>query len=1454
MAAEEQEHLRLAESRIALQDAEQGAVAHQFHPDASPADKAAAARRNMPASICTNKTSTHGAALITDMSKPAQDVVPNLPPVDPNAAIDAAKSPKSPTLDSSVSSKDTTLAGWEAVGESRDFLQSFLDDSWFGQAWQHAGVVFFVGFCSWIIGRLNGGIAWILIILATAATYYQTSIKALRRNVRDDISRELIKQKLETDNESAEWMNTFLIKFWAIYEPVLSATIIASVDQVLATSTPAFLDSLRLSTFTLGTKPPRIEHVKTYPKSDDEIVLMDWRFSFTPNDLSDLTGKQLKNKVNPKVVLSVRVGKGLISGGMPVLVEDMAFSGLMRIKLRLMYAFPHIQLVDLSFLERPSFEYVLKPLGGDKFGFDIGNVPGLSSFIQEQVHANLGPMMYAPNVFTVNVEQMLSGAPIDSAIGVLQITLYGARGLAGNPDPYVKFSINTHGELDRTKVVKNTSCPRWNETKYLLITGLNESLTLEVFDFNEFRKDKHLGTASFELKSLEADAEQENVVAPIMYNATAKGQVTFDLSYYPTLTATTIQDGTSESIPETVTGIVRFTVHQAKDLDPKLSFVGHLDPFAVFLLNGQEIHTSKKMKRTNNPIWEESFEFLVVNRPSCKLGVMLKDDRGLQKDPQIGSYQIKLDTLMQANQNGRDWFALANCNSGKIKLSAQWKPIAMTGGIHGTGGYSMPIGVMRFHFKAAKDVRNVEAKTGGKSDPYVRIMVLNDVRAKTVVIQSELNPHWDEILYVPLHSEKEIYTLEVMDWQNLTHDRSLGFTEVSASDLIKQDENNGEYLENSARVERTEPLISRSNHNSAKGHLIYNASFYPCLNVADPMGTGNDTSMETETDLDLATDYDVSDGEASLHRKMSKVPEPSKTPDKVTESAHGSSEHLESLQESASSNNSSKKRKVSPPKVHLTPEELLNHNSGILIWNIIEAEVVKKDSYLQIYLDDLPNPSYTSSKTRSKHAKFDEVGDGFVRELDLSLIRMRLMDKDTNSDDDVIAKIQGSTHTILKQALNNPTDITLRGNDGSSLCKVKISLKYIPVKIHIDARESVNNMGNLRLDVLSGTNLPAADRSGFSDPYCVFELNDEKVHKTKIIKKTLNPTWTDETFTVAVPNRSTAQFWVKVYDWDRGNKDDFLGASPIDLSQLEPMSASTQKLILDGKSGDIKVRLLFQPEYVTRQRRGSSGFASTFAHTGVRALSTVAGAPVRLVGGVERGVGHGLGQLLGRKGSKLREVAPEDQDVAVDVVASGGGIMGGTNGTFAITEDKKTIPLDNAVPDQTAIGPGDARMEFTPSKTPSLDHRRTPSSITSRASLHNGSMGDMGIAQITILEGSGFPDEKIQVRIRNSKKELYKTKSVKSSNPQWNEDFHFTAFGSDTLIVSVYQHHSLKSDEEVGSTSFALEQHAAGDVTLTIGDAKLRLRLNFKPTDASSMKSASRSSRLRALSPFNNNK
>lgn len=195
-----------------------------------------------------------------------------------------------------------------------------------------------------------------------------------RKSARDDIQRELVKTRMASEHESAEWVNNFLHRFWLEYEPVLSTSILTSVNQILSSNTPAFLDSLALTGFTLGSKAPRIDKVRTFPKTEEDVVLMDWGLSFTPKDTSDMTEKEISLMSNPKIVLSVRVGKGLAAAALPILVEDISFSGLLRIRMKLMSNFPHIQIVDICFLEKPDISYVLKPIGGDTFGFDIANV------------------------------------------------------------------------------------------------------------------------------------------------------------------------------------------------------------------------------------------------------------------------------------------------------------------------------------------------------------------------------------------------------------------------------------------------------------------------------------------------------------------------------------------------------------------------------------------------------------------------------------------------------------------------------------------------------------------------------------------------------------------------------------------------------------------------------------------------------------------------------------------------------------------------------------------------------------------------------------------------------------------------------------------------------------------------------------------------------------------------
>jgi Ca2+-dependent lipid-binding protein len=846
---------RAAEQTAVDEARKGGSAAFQFDPDASPEEKAAQARARVPAGF-HHERNKNATALVSDADNAGAPPQYDLPSPTKAGAIDLPTTANGDKANGHAPELDED-ARWERVGwaprfgmpgsedkeqddgsmlDHQTWLEGRIEDKFYGDWYHNTGVIIFACLSTWVIGILGGGLGWVFIIMATCGTYYRTSIRRVRRNARDDLNREMAKNKLETDTESLEWINSFLVKFWPIYAPVLCDTIVGSVDQVLSTSTPAFLDSLKMKTFVLGTKPPRLEHVKTYPKTQDDVVLMDWKFSFTPNDTTDLTSRQIKNKINPKIVLEIRIGKGLVSKGLDVIVEDMAFSGMMRLKFKLQLPFPHIEKVEMSFLERPVIDYVCKPLGGETFGFDINFIPGLESFIQEQIHANLGPMMYDPNVFPIEIAKMLAGNPVDQAIGVLQVHFHGAQGLknpdkfSGTPDPYATVSINNRNVLAKTKTVHENANPRWNETVNIIVTSLKDSLTINLFDYNDIRKDKELGTATFALEQLEEETDHENLHLEIMSGGRPRGILQADVRFFPVLEGTTLEDGTKEPPPESRTGIIKFTVEQAKDMDGSKSIIGQLNPYAILLLNGREVQKSRVMKRTNQPIWPDATkEMLITDRKKAKLGLVIKDDRDLAADPILGTYQITIDDMLELMVKGHEWYNLAGAHTGRVKMKLDWKPVALKGSIS-SGGYLTPIGVMRLHFQSARDLRNLEKL--GKSDPYVRVLLSGIEKGRTVTFKNNLNPDWDEVVYVPVHTIREKLTLEVMDEENLGKDRSLGHVELMASDYVKQNDD-GEYIEYEQRQPIAGPLRVAGS-STAKGTLNYTCSFYPTYPTWDP--------------------------------------------------------------------------------------------------------------------------------------------------------------------------------------------------------------------------------------------------------------------------------------------------------------------------------------------------------------------------------------------------------------------------------------------------------------------------------------------------------------------------------------------------------------------------------------------------------------------------------------------
>lgn len=1166
--------------------------------------------------------------------------------------------------------KPGQLEDTESRMRDTNLISSFLSDAYYGYMWSDAAVIVASVIITYFVTRFGGGWGTLLIILSICGTYYCTSNRRMRSRMRDDVSRELARQRMMTENETARWINNFLSRFWLIYEPVLSATIIQSVDEVLKSQCPPFLDSLRLTTFTLGTKAPIVDYVRTLPDTDDDVIVMDWKISFTPNDVQDLTVHQASKKINPKVVLTIRVGKGMIGAGLPILLENMSFVGSMRIRLKLISSFPHVQVLDLSFMEPPSFDYELKPIGGSALGLDVAALPGLSGFIQNQIHANLGPMMYNPNQFSINLEEMMSGTPLDSTAGVLQVTIWSARDLVGvkfaggTPDPYVALALNDGKEIERTRVKESTTQPTYKETKYILLKELQGLLTLSIYDYNGNRPDTRLGVTTFDLDSLNENPEPGQLNKAVMYNQSPHGSVQFSLSYYPVLKPETAEDGTPLPLPETNAGVIRLTLHQAKELVKKASIPGEMDPKARLLLNNKVIKETDVIKDTRDPIFEDVTEFLVTDRASSVLTVEIIDARELAGNPTIASLSTKIDDLIQAKKRQQDWFPVPQTPQSRVRMSALWKPVVMAGSINGSNSYRPPIGVLKVWIRGAVDIKNVEALMGGKSDPYAMLRVNNLIVSGTAVIDNDLNPVWNQVLYAPVHSTSEIVRLEVMDYQSSTADRTLGFVDLPVSKYAEDNVEDRAYPYRSNGRHTLREKLKQSN-GTLKGKIDFDLEFIPAMHVEGANFIEQNKKMAAE---------------AKAKSKQPSAPPGSAldSPDAVRQQqAAEDGENDDQIVAGQAVQDDDEEDEDSG--VHLSAQELLQHRSGVLAFNMISGQILKPRAQLEVVFDDSYWPAYTTER-RKKNYNWDEVGEAVIRELEVSNVWFRL--RNGASDDDVFAEYMCSTKELLEKCLEQPTELTLQpvgshafdmpeidlpnmpsmpemnmpdaksvgampgkafksaggiakgGVDfatqgGKNIAnfasngqvvpvqnEIKISCRYVPVDVHLEPIESIVNQGVLTIEVVSCANLRSADRGGKSDPYVIFEDNGHELARSKTVKKTLHPTFNDVLPEVVIKSRLTHDYTFNVRDWDQVGASDPLGVAHVNLAELEPFEVHERTYQLTGHGAGpdstITARFEFRPVYANN-RTGKGGALGRNVASGV----------IGGIGGIGKGVAHG---------------------------------------------------------------------------------------------------------------------------------------------------------------------------------------------------------------------------------------
>lgn len=95
--------------------------------------------------------------------------------------------------------------------------------------------------------------------------------------------------------------------------------------------------------------------------------------------------------------------------------------------------------------------------------------------------------------------------------------------------------------------------------------------------------------------------------------------------------------------------------------------------------------------------------------------------------------------------------------------------------------------------------------------------------------------------------------------------------------------------------------------------------------------------------------------------------------------------------------------------------------SGVIVFDVISGRLARK-ARLEILMDDGYWPAFGTPKARSTDAKWDMIGEGFIKELDFGRVWLRLNENDDGEKESIVAEYKGDAKEFLERALvSRPT-------------------------------------------------------------------------------------------------------------------------------------------------------------------------------------------------------------------------------------------------------------------------------------------------------------------------------------------------------------------------------------------------------------------------------------------------
>ncbi|XP_039671239.1 extended synaptotagmin-2-like [Perca fluviatilis] len=492
------------------------------------------------------------------------------------------------------------------------------------QMWMKFGKTFAIIFPIYVLGYFGFSFSWVLIGLAVlfywrknhgskdyrinrALSFLEHEEKAVRQSVPTS---ELPPWVHYPDVERVEWLNKTVKQMWPFICQFVDKLFRETIEPAVKGANP-HLSSFCFTKIDMGDKPLRVNGVKVYTENvDKRQVIMDMEISFVGNTEIDVDIKKYYCRAGIKSIQ--------LHGTMRVVMEP------------LLGAMPLIGALSVFFLKKPLLDINWTGLT------NMLDIPGVNGLCDNIIQDIIYSFVVLPNRITIPLvgEAELAQLRFPVPKGVLRIHFIEAQDLIGKDrflgglikgksDPYGVIRVGT--QLFKSKVINDTVNPKWNEVyEALMYDHSGQNLDIELFD-EDTDKDDFLGSLMIDMAELK---KEQKVDEWFVMEEVATGKLHLKLEWLSLLSTPEKLDQALMSIKADrgqandglSSAVLVVFLDSARNLPSGKKVTSVPSPFVQFTV-GHKSYESKTRYKTNEPVWEEAFTFLIHNPKSQELEV-----------------------------------------------------------------------------------------------------------------------------------------------------------------------------------------------------------------------------------------------------------------------------------------------------------------------------------------------------------------------------------------------------------------------------------------------------------------------------------------------------------------------------------------------------------------------------------------------------------------------------------------------------------------------------------------------------------------------------------------------------------------------------------------------------------------------------------------------------------------